>query len=98
MIAWNGVEKWFKNQDIVPYHQVFQVGVHPRVPFGNDISDQVKEANIKVKTLDFLKREANPKILRVRSRRPSRNSGSTLGNKRNDRYTMWNLSEPSQID
>ena len=91
MIAWNGVEKWFKNQDIVPYHQVFQVGVHPRVPFGSDISDQVKEENIKVKSLDFLKREFNPKILRVRSVRPSRNSGSTLGNKEKDIYEIPDL-------
>ena len=53
MIAWNGVEKWLKNQDILPYHQVFDVDVHPRVPFGTDISKEVSEARIKVKKVKF---------------------------------------------
>ena len=53
MIAWNGVEKWLKNQDIHPYHQVFEVDVHPRVPFGTDISKEVSEARIKVKKVKF---------------------------------------------
>lgn len=53
MIAWNGVEKWLKNQDLLPYDQVFQLSVHPRVPFGTDISNQVSEANIKVQKIPF---------------------------------------------
>ena len=55
MIAWNGVEKWCRNdpKDIIPWQKVFDVEVHPRVPFGRDISEEVAKANIKIPKLKF---------------------------------------------
>ena len=55
MIAWNGVEKWRRNdpKDIVPWQKVFNVQVSPRVPFGKDISDEVTKAHIKIPKIKF---------------------------------------------
>jgi hypothetical protein len=52
MIAWNGVEKWnHQKLDIIPWQKVFDLEIHPRVPFGQDISDQVASANIKCENI-----------------------------------------------
>ena len=55
MIAWNGVEKWKRqnSKDWVPWQKVFEVPVNPRVPFGHDISAQVAKANIKLPKIKF---------------------------------------------
>ena len=54
MIAWNGVEKWNKNSDdIVPWNRVFDVDVYPRVPFGEDWSKNVIDANILNRRVNF---------------------------------------------
>lgn len=53
MIAWNGVEKWRKKQDIVPWDQVFQVEVSSRAPFGQDISTEVEACQIPNPKINF---------------------------------------------
>ncbi len=47
MIAWNGVEKWNKRLDLVPWTQVFDIDAEPRCAFGTDITEDVLAANIK---------------------------------------------------
>jgi len=51
MIAWNGLEKWRRQMDIVHPSQVFSpcMSISPRAPFGEDISDEIKSASIKCK-------------------------------------------------
>ena len=50
MIAWNGLEKWRKNLDIVRPEDVFgpRMKIDPRASFGTDISEKVHQANIKM--------------------------------------------------
>ena len=49
MIAWNGLEKWRRNLDIVRPDEIFgpKMDIEPRASFGEDISDKVREMNIK---------------------------------------------------
>ncbi len=51
MIAWNGLEKWRRQIDIVPPSEVFgsSLSIFPRAPFGTDISDTVTRQSIKCK-------------------------------------------------
>jgi len=49
MIAWNGLEFWRLQRNIVKCEDVFSVQVHARSPLGEDISDSVKQANLKCK-------------------------------------------------
>ena len=53
MIAWNGVEKWRRKKDIVDWKDVFELQVHPRVPFGLDISEKVTAADLKPRKIKF---------------------------------------------
>ena len=55
MIAWNGVKKWHRQnpKDFVPWQKVFDVEVHPRVSFGQDISAKVAKAHIKLPKIKF---------------------------------------------
>ena len=53
MIAWNGVEKWQKNKDVIPWNEVFDLDVHPKAPFGKDISQNVYDAQIANRKVKF---------------------------------------------
>uniref|UniRef100_A0A803T392 N(6)-L-threonylcarbamoyladenine synthase n=1 Tax=Anolis carolinensis TaxID=28377 RepID=A0A803T392_ANOCA len=51
MIAWNGIERLSAGLGI--FHNTEGIRYEPKAPLGIDISDQVKEASIRVTTLDF---------------------------------------------
>ena len=53
MIAWNGVEKWRKNADLIPWNRVFDVDVQPRVPFGLNRIQDVIDAHIPNRKINF---------------------------------------------
>ena len=53
MIAWNGVEKWRKNADLIPWNRVFDVDVQPRVPFGQNRIQDVIDAHIPNRKINF---------------------------------------------
>ena len=53
MIAWNGVEKWRKNADLIPWNRVFDVDVQPRVPFGLNRIQDVMDAHIPNRKIKF---------------------------------------------
>jgi N6-L-threonylcarbamoyladenine synthase len=53
MIAWNGVEKWRKNADLIPWNRVFDVDVQPRVPFGVNRIQDVIDAHIPNRKINF---------------------------------------------
>ena len=53
MIAWNGVEKWNNNADLIPWNRVFDVDVHPRVPFGLNMTQDVINAHIPHRRINF---------------------------------------------
>lgn len=47
MIAWNGLEKFRRGKEVVRPEDAKGIQLHPRAPFGVDISARVEEANIK---------------------------------------------------
>jgi hypothetical protein len=49
MIAWNGLEKYRIQSEIIPYEKVIDVPISPREDFGTDISSEVEDAHIKCK-------------------------------------------------
>nr|XP_060636454.1 tRNA N6-adenosine threonylcarbamoyltransferase, mitochondrial [Anolis sagrei ordinatus] len=51
MIAWNGIERLSAGLGI--FHNTEGIRYEPKAPLGIDISNQVKEASIRVPTLDF---------------------------------------------
>ncbi|XP_039280499.1 probable tRNA N6-adenosine threonylcarbamoyltransferase, mitochondrial isoform X2 [Nilaparvata lugens] len=48
MIAWNGVEKFRLGIDVIPSDQLQSIDIEPKSPIGEDISNQVAEADIKL--------------------------------------------------
>ena len=55
MIAWNGLEKFRKNLDLVdPEDAILSVQVEPRCPMGRDISQAVWDRQIKCKWVKIL--------------------------------------------
>ncbi|CAG7837783.1 unnamed protein product [Allacma fusca] len=51
MIAWNGVEKWRENIDVVPHTELDTVDIEAKSPFGTDLQDEIRNLNIKCKRI-----------------------------------------------
>lgn len=51
MIAWNGVEKWKRNIDII--HDIDSIEMYSKCPIGEDIRDEVACANVDCKSATF---------------------------------------------
>ena len=49
MIAWNGLEKYRIQSEIITYEKVMDVPIASRAEFGTDISSDVEDAHIKCK-------------------------------------------------
>ncbi|XP_065223265.1 tRNA N6-adenosine threonylcarbamoyltransferase, mitochondrial [Planococcus citri] len=47
MIAWNGVEKYLNNIDLLPADKIDDIEAEPRCPLGEDLTELVVKANIK---------------------------------------------------